>query len=73
MVREREGPFQNQSSGEGPIEEHRLTKALVYIIAITTVTTLLKTLHYIMRHIFLAKLYTDNQELESSFQDLDLK
>ena len=26
-----------------------------------------------MRNIFLAKLYSENQELESSFQDLDLK
>ena len=71
MVRERElGISQTQETSK---DDQKMTKALIYIIAISTVATLIKILHYIMRNIFLAKLHFENQELESSYRDLDLK
>ena len=75
MVREGGlGISQNQVSDQGTTEEEqRMTQALIHIISIATITTLIKVLHYIMRNIFLAKLQSENQELESRFRNLDLK
>ena len=71
MVRERElGISQTQETSK---DDQKRTKALICIIAIATITTLIKILHYIMRNIFLAQLQYENQELESTLRDLDLK
>ena len=71
IVRERE--LRVSQTQETSKDEQKMTQSLIYIIAIATVTTLIKISHYIMRNILLAKLHYDNQEVESSFRDLDLK
>ena len=71
MLRETElGISQSQETAR---DEQKMTQALICIIAIATITTLIKILHYIMRNIFLAQRHYENQELESTLRDLDLK
>ena len=69
----REGELGISQTQETSKDEQKMTQALICIIAIAIITTLIKVLHYIMRNIFLAKLFYDNQEAESNFRDLDLK
>ena len=69
----REGELGISQTQETSKDEQKMTQALICIIAIAIITTLIKILHYIMRNIFLAQLHYENQELESSFRDLDLK
>ena len=69
----REGELGISQTQETSKDEQKMTQALICIIAIAIITTLIKILHYIMRNIFLAQLQYENQELESTLRDLDLK
>ena len=62
MVRETElGICQSQETAR---DEQKMTQALICIIAIATLTTLIKVFHYIMRNIFLAKAHYESRNLD---------